>query len=274
MCKRKNPTDPLVREFLQTYSINLLPLPRQHARPGELYIKTGGTVKATPGWIDEIIEPEVELPEPFGETLPDLSGVVSEMVSAELGLKLLGNFLAALGIPPGIVHKVKVGYGATRTAQVSFQFSDVSRQSIDPFTIGTALIGHRLREHPWVRDGNRYYVAAAFVWAPSIVVHAQDSSRTAVDVGAGLVGTLDADAGVTAQHAGDGAMKYQGQTPLAIGVELYDLEYDGEAGSFLMGTQKKPVTLMRGRAGKVSPSFPAENDEALLEVEPLEAISR
>ena len=110
MCKRKNPTDPLVREFLQTYNINLLPLPRQHARPGELYIKTGGTVKATPGWIDEIIEPEVDLPEPFPEALPDLSGVVSEMVSAELGLKLLGNFLVALGIPPGIVDKVKLGY--------------------------------------------------------------------------------------------------------------------------------------------------------------------
>jgi hypothetical protein len=270
MCKRKNPTDPLVREFLQTYSINLLPLPRQHARPGELYIKTAGTVKATPGWINEIIEPEVELPEPFGETLPSLSGVVSEMVDANFGLKLLENFLFALGIPPGILDNVKLGYHKTNTTQVAFQFNDVSRQSIDPFTIGGGLIGRRLRPNPFVQEGNQYYVAAAFVWSPSIVVHARDAACTEVDLGAGLIGAVDADAGVKAERAADGAMTYKGREPVAFGVELYDLEYDSDRQSFLMGTQKQPVALMRGRRTKPTPAFPAENDEALLTVEEFE----
>lgn len=267
MCTRKNPTDPLVREFLKTYSINLLPLPRRVARPGELYVKTGKKVKATPGWINELIEPDVDLPEPYLEDLPDLSGVVSETVNVDFGLTLLGNFLAGLGIPPGVIDKVKLGYHRKQTAQVAFQFSDVARESIDPFTIGSALIDRRFKQHPWVHEGNRYYVAAAFVSSNSIVVHAKDTGSNAVEVGAGVLSALDADARVCTEHAGEGAMAYRGQEPLAIGVELYDLEYDAERDAFLMGSQKEPVTLMRGKEGELTPAFPAEDDEALLEVE-------
>ena len=45
MCKRRSPTDPLVRRFLQSYGVNLLPLPRRGAEPGELYVQTGRKVK-------------------------------------------------------------------------------------------------------------------------------------------------------------------------------------------------------------------------------------
>jgi len=270
MCKRSNPTDPLVRRFLQTYNLNLLPLPRPVARPGELYVKTAGKVKATPGRIDALIEPEVDLPEPYSEQLPDLSGVVSETVEVDFGLGLLANFLAVLGIAPGIIDKVKLGYRDKRSAQLAFQFANVERDSIDPFTIGSTLIGHRFKDHPWVRPGNEYYVAAAFVRSRSIVVHAKDSSSAAVDLGAGLLSAFDGDASVTAQRAGGGAIAYHGQRSLAIGVELYSLEYDEQAGSFLMGGQKRPVALLRGRERELTPAFPAEHDEALLEIGELE----
>ncbi len=270
MCKRTNPTDPLVRKFLQTYNINLLPLPRAVARPGELYVKTAGKVKATPGWIGELVEPEVDLDDAYSEKLPDLNGVVSETVGVDFGLTLLANFLIVLGIPPGIIDKVKLGYHHKRADKVAFQFANVTRESIDPFTIGSALIDHRLKNHPWVRPGNQYYVAAAFVRSRSIVVHAKDSSSRSVDVGAGLVGTVDADAGVTAERAGDGAMDYHGKKSLAIGVELYDLEYDTDDGTFLMGAQRRPVGLMHAKDNELAPAFPAEDDEALLEIGELE----
>jgi hypothetical protein len=270
MCNRRNPTDPLVREFLQTYSINLLPLPRLRARPGELYIKTGRKVKATPGWLDEVIEPAVELPEPYDEPLPDLSGVVSETVDLDFGLKLLGNFLAVLGIPPGIIDNVKLGYKHKQTERVAFQFSEVSRQTVDPVTIGSALIGHQFRSpHPWIRPGNQYFVAAAFVRSPSITVHATDAANGAIEVGAGVASALDADVGVTAEHAGEGKVRYRGKDRLAIGAELYELSYDADAKSFLMGAQKQPVALMRGKAVAPAPAFPGDDDEALLEVEDL-----
>jgi len=266
MCKRSDPSDALVRRMLKLYNVNLLPLPRRSAEPGELYIQTGRKVKATSGSINAVIEPEVDLPEPYVEPLPDLTGVATEAVGADLGLSLLGNFLTAIGVPPGVVDEVKVGYRRSSTAHVKFQFEQVTRSSLDPFTIGTALIGHHFKAHPWIRDGNRYYAAAGFLRSSSISIVAQDSSSRTVELGAGVMTVLDATAEVTAEQGGDGTMAYRGADPLAIAVELYKLEYDDEDG-FRMGSQGKPVALMRGRDAPPEPDFPAEDDEALLYVE-------
>lgn len=270
MCKRKDPTDPLVKRCLETYNVNLLPLPRQRAVPGELYIQTGRKVKATSGSISRVIEPDVVLPEPYTEALPDMTGVASEAVDRKVGLGLLGNFLAAIGVPPGIVDDVKVGYQHSSTARVAFEFDDVTRESIDPFAIGSALVDHRFKHHPWVREGNRYLVAAGFVRSPSITIQAQDETLRAVDLGAGLVKVLEASAAVSAEQSGEGKIVVRGEQPLAIAVELYELRWDDEMQSFQMGGQREPVALVRGREVAPEPAFPAEDDEALLVVEDLE----
>jgi hypothetical protein len=266
MCKRKAPTDPLVRRFLKSYGVNLLPLPRRNAVPGELYIKTGPKVKATSGLMSEVIEPDVQLPAAYPEPLPKLKGVASNAVDWEFGLGLAGNFLTTLGVPPGVIDDVKAGYKDSSTARVSFQFDDVTRESIDPFAIGTALIGHRFKQHPWIRDGSKYYVAAGFVLAKSMSLSAQDADTYAVDVGAGVIKLLDAKAKVSVERTGDGTLAYRGTESLAIGVELYELEYDRTDG-FRMGGQLEPVDLQRGRDNPWNPSFPADDDEALLYVE-------
>jgi hypothetical protein len=269
MCKRKDPADPLVRRFLKTYNVNLLPLPRRRAFPGELYIQSDRKVKATSGSINEVVEPDVVLPRAFSEPLPDLSGVASQAVEADLGLGLLANFLVAAGVPPGVVDEVRLGYRRSATARVAFEFSGVTRDSIDPFSIGTALIDHRLKRHPWVQPDSRYYVAAGFVRAPSISIHAHDGRRHAVELGAGVLTALEGSVAVSTERAGEGVLSYRGDESLAIGVELYELRYDEQDG-FRMGGQRQPVGLMRGRDIPPAADFPAEDDEALLVVEDLE----
>lgn len=266
MCKRKNPTDPLVRRFLQSYGVNLLPLPRRGAEPGELYVQTGRKVKATPGGISEVIEPDVRLPDSFTEPLPDMEGKASSSIDANFGLGLAGNFLAMVGLPPGVIDDVKLGYERSSTASVSFAFHDVTRCSIDPLAIGTQLIGRRFKQHPMIHDGNRYFVAASFVRSPAISIHAEDASAQSLEVGAGVAKLVDGEAGVSVNRAGDGTLTYRGQESLAIGVELYELEFDEQRG-FLMGGQREPVALQRARDLPPDPAFPAEDDEALLYVE-------
>jgi hypothetical protein len=129
-------------------------------------------VKATSGLISEVVEPEVLLPEPFNEPLPQMAGVASDSVETEFGLSLAGNFLAAVGVPPGVIDDLKVGYRRSATARVAFQFDDVTRDSIDPLAIGSALIDHRFKKHPWIHEDNRYFVAAGFVRSPSMSIRA------------------------------------------------------------------------------------------------------
>lgn len=268
MCKRKNPTDPLVRRFLETYNVNLLPLPRKNATPGEIYVQTGRKVKAAPGGMSELIEPAVELPAPVSEQLPDMRGVVSKKVERDFGLGLLGNFLVAVGVPPGIVDNVKAGYKQSGTAKVAFEFDEVTRDVLDPLAIGSALVDHRFKRHPWVSEGNRYFVAAGFVRSPSITIQAEDASQHGVELGVEALKVLEASGAVSAEQAGEGTVVYKdaGAGSLAIGAELYELSWDDEHG-FLMGGQKGPVGLARGRRTPPPAAFPAPDDEALLEIE-------
>jgi hypothetical protein len=268
-CKRTNNPDPLVNRFLRDYGVNLLPIPRANARPGDLYVKTGKKVKAVPGALEELVTPRVELPEPFeGEELADLSGVLSSGVDLKFGLGLLDGFLSALGLAAGIPASVSTSLERKGTHALRFEFDQVTRDSIDPFKLGTRLIGAKWNAaHPWVSEGNSYYVAGAVVRSPSLSMRADDGTGTAVDLDVEVFSAISGKAGISVQKQSSGAITYSDGKSIAIGVELYNLRYDEERGGFQMGDQQTAVDLKRGKRVQLEPEFPAEDDDALLEVE-------
>ncbi len=96
MCKR-NTTDPLVRYFLDQYRLNLLAVPRERVKPGDLYVEDKRGVTA-PGQVGSFLTPPPKLPRPVrDETMADASGQMSRRLSLDVGLRLLQNFLLALG---------------------------------------------------------------------------------------------------------------------------------------------------------------------------------
>src|SRR4051812_34524527 len=157
MCKRTT-RDPLVRTFLDEYGLNLLRIPREGADCGDLYVREGGRVSA-PGRLAELLEPKLELPSvQRGETLASLRGQFSDRVDLDAGLGLLQSFFAAVGAG-GVVDNVKAGYKRSRGRALRFCFPQATRDSVDPFALGSALIDKRFKErHPFVRPGNEYFV--------------------------------------------------------------------------------------------------------------------
>jgi len=242
MCRRDS-SDMLVRMFLDRYQLNLLSLPGRRVRCGSVYVRQGGRLTA-PGMLADIMEPELSLPKPFHEDdLPDLSGKWSDSVAAGVGLGLMESFLAALGAA-GLLDELKASVQRARTRTVAFRFRRVSRDSIDPMSLGRALGGHELlRSNPWVRDGNRYFAVASVVWSPSISIRGRDESDAAVDLGAGLASVADANGNVKVERSGDNELVYQAREPLAIAVELYELRWDGATRQLSFHTPKGPIPL-------------------------------
>jgi hypothetical protein len=243
MCRRDT-TDQLIRKFLDDYQVNLLSMPGRRVRCGSVYIKEGKRLTA-PGLLSEIIQPELTLPDPFPEDdLSDLSGTWSDSVSLSVGIKLLSNFLTALGVG-GLIDKLQASVKQTSVRNVAFRFKKVSRESLSPAGLGTALVGHHFRPgHPWVKDGNQYFAVASVLRSASISIQGRDKQDSAVGLGAGLATVADVDAKVQVKEEDDNAVTYHGRDPLAIAVELYELRWDTALQELVFHTPRGPLRIL------------------------------
>ena len=264
MCRRSS-DDPLVRMFLDRYKINLLAVPRERAFCGQVYVRNGRGVSSGAG-LDGLVEPAVSLPQAFeGEPLAALEGELSNGVEIGVGVGLLRGFLTAIGAG-AVLSRLSTGFERSSTAQLRFNFRNVSLDSIDPSSLAGALAGRRLvADNPLVQPGNDYFVTAGVVRSTAIGVVAEDSRRRRVELGAELGQVLDADAGVTLESSGNGELTFTGSSPLAIGLELYKLHLD-DAGVLRMTPQDPRDPVQAGREPAPEPELVAPGDEALLEL--------
>jgi len=267
MCKRSKP-DPLAEVFLRRYRMNLLSLPGNRVRCGSVYVKQGGSLTA-PGDLADLVEPELQLPPPYMEpNLPELRGTRSDRVAAQLGFGLLESFLAALGAP-GLLDKLRAGAERQRVRGVSFRFRDAARESLSPTALAAALEGHRFQTaNAWIKDGNRYYVAAAVVRSPSISIRAHDEAANAVDLGAEVATLASAETAVSVERSQDNELTYRGGEPIGFAVELYELMWDAESSSLAFATPSGPLPVVGFDDGERPESvFVGEDDEAIAKVD-------
>jgi len=86
----------LIRSFVDKYNLHLLSIPRANASIGDLYRYDGDTV-STPGKISYFLEPIFEISKvTAGETMGDISGIISNGIDAKFGLEFLDGFLTAV----------------------------------------------------------------------------------------------------------------------------------------------------------------------------------
>jgi hypothetical protein len=253
MGKRNTSEDPLVRHFLDEYRLNLLTVPREGVKPGDLYVEDDKGITAS-GKVAGFLTPTPKLPRAArGETMADVSGHVSRALSLDLGLGLLQNFLLALGAV-GVMDELKAGYQREKTTALRFRFTDATRDSYDLGALGRALGGSRLDpSNALVNAGNRYYLVAGVVRTPSVTLVAEDETARRVELGAGVLKAVDAEAGVSAKRAESGEVTYAGRKRLAIGVELYELAWDEDAGRLSLGNPDGALAI-RGQPTASGPA--------------------
>jgi hypothetical protein len=272
MCRRDT-TDKLVRMFLDRYGLNLLSLPGRRVACGSVYVEQDGRLTA-PGPLNDLIEPRITLKKPFEDDLPDLAGVWSDSVSTDVGLELLQNFLVALGAP-GLVDEVRVSAKHNASRKVAFRFEKVSRESLNPISLGKALNGRRLSaSNPWVRDGNRYFAVAAVVRSRSISIQGRANDDSAIELGVGVATVAEAKAKVEVAHGEDDDLVFKGRDPLAVAVELYELRWDEDRGELYFLTPKGALKLHGLEEGQVpEPVYIGTQDDVLIAPEETEQTS-
>src|SRR2546425_2350227 len=185
--RKRTTNDPLIRAFLDRYGLNLLAVPREGAKVGDLYVEDRNGVSA-PGSVVSFVDPPLVLPrQKRNEVMADVAGLVSDEVDIKTGLGLLEGFLVAVGAG-AIVDKVRAEYEAARARTIRFRFPDATRDSVDPIELGTRLEEHKLAEdHPLWAPANRYYLVTAVARTSSITVRAGTGESESVDLEIGAL---------------------------------------------------------------------------------------
>jgi hypothetical protein len=93
---------------------------------------------------------------------------------------------------------------------------------------------------------NRYYLATAVARTPSITVHAKDERKRAVELDVEALKLATASTEVSVEGSSDVGITYSGTRPLAFGVELMELSFQGENGAVTLAVPDEAVTIRSG----------------------------
>lgn len=253
MCKRDT-TDPLVRHFLDEYGLNLLKRPRAGVDCGQAYVRDRHGGLSAPVTLDAILEPAPELP-PIrrDEEIVEISGMMSHGVEREAALELLEAFMAAVGAG-GFVETLKAGYRERRARSLRFCFDEPQREEMPLGGLANAIAcSAPTPRSPLVNKGSEYYVIGAVVRTASVAIEARDERERAVELGAGVMAVADASLKVDASRSSEGVLTYTGRTPLTIGVELYEMTYDEDAGKLVLTTPTGALDIRRAKPADPRP---------------------
>jgi hypothetical protein len=224
---KRDSNDPLVRLLFDKYMFNMLSIPREKVELGDVYRNDKSDEKLYPATnIKNFLTPEFQMPiiDP-PETMVDISGLSSRDIDANIGLDFLQNFLNVLSsLDLGATIKAK--YDASRVNKIKYQFTEATRQHVDPFLFGEMLNNHKVKtDNPAFNPETRYFIVMGVIRTKSVDVEAEDQSGNKVDVDVGVAQLIDVNSKIEVNKSRQGTISYKGEKDLVLGVELCELMY-------------------------------------------------
>ena len=242
---KRNSNDPLLNSILKKYRLNLLSIPRENAKVGDLYMQDDNSnFVSTPGSITNFIIPQLEIPQITpNEQMSNIAGQASNAISGKAGFDFLEGFLDKLGAA-GIGGKVRGAYEGSKSNKIVFAFPNPRRDSIDPFEFGSKLRGSKfMTDNPLYAENRRYYVVTGVAKTNSISIEIQGDKKNSIDVNANISQIVDASANMKLEKNQGGKITYSGNKDLAFGVELYEIGYSNEKEKFVMNSPNDAIVV-------------------------------
>ncbi|HZD82526.1 MAG TPA: hypothetical protein VE076_06590 [Nitrososphaeraceae archaeon] len=239
--------DPLLKNILDKYHLNLLSVPRENASVGDLYVQDGNVQHlSSPGSVSNFLEPKFEIPQVrIGETMADISGTSTRAESTKVGLDVLEGFLNALG-PVGLGSKVRGSYERDNKQTIKFSFTSATRDYVDPILLGSKLGEGQYKfntKNALYAEDRKYFVVTAVAKSGSFAISAEGDRKQLMDIDAEVKQLINTTAGVSIESSGSGQITFKGNKSLVFGVELFELKYDINNQKFAMSTISEAMGL-------------------------------
>lgn len=222
---RRGAGDQLLDRLAIKWSVNLLRIPRDGVRVGDVFVVQKRTLNQ---WdrLEDLYRPKLELPVPDRQLVGDMAQIESQSYEANAGFEALQGFLQGLGVPALPLHAA-VKAARKTTVSLSFSVSNVSRVALLPGEIKREM-ERRARGSRWGSvEMKRQYVVAHAVWeATSLQIKLDGSSKTVGELSASLTNVAHACGGLKATHDSSGTIKYHRHEPIVFGVQVTSVQFD------------------------------------------------
>jgi hypothetical protein len=224
--------DPLVRKAHDAYGANLLSTPRVGIDPLAALAVRDRKVELR-GQLQYMVQgPLPQLPV-ISAPAEAVSGVRSGAVDFELGLNLLANFLAALGVPvPGADSLASFWEGASG---FTFEPRNAVEHQVAAGALGQALEGHALAQTPDTepilidRSIELMFITRTLT-TRSFAIRAVGAPGQTIDVAVGsiadLIGKAYAYVSFTVEH--DNSVTFIGSSPVTFGFAVIPCAVDAQ----------------------------------------------
>ncbi|MFZ0930929.1 MAG: hypothetical protein WAN11_20150 [Syntrophobacteraceae bacterium] len=231
--------DPLVTAVRNKYQANPIRMPRCDIAPLCL-------IASNRRYSDFLgpLQPLLLGKDPVSVTLhhdPAPSGLIKESraVSLDLGLDLLGGFLAAWG-----VHSADIGAKFKGASKVTFRFDKVSRVFVNPTDLSAAMEGRRIStSNPLISNllGKKawgFYIIDATITSSVFTIRVEEAQKgdfsLSVPAVQEIVGKAHAKIGIESEDSREITFKGECGMPFAFSCQQFKFNALGEIESIML----------------------------------------
>ena len=245
ICKRSS-NDPLLREMLDRYGINLIvpPRPRSDLLPGDLLIGTGGNKVRKGGWA-EILGHEPSADVTKGAGVESLVFKSSNVLDAEASASAVGTFLHSLGIT---TPRMKAALQAAASRQLKLTVeapASLSLANVD--AVLAELRAAKAAPNPSYSRAKLFLVTRIYR-ARGLRLEAVRESANETKVSTNAAELLSVDAKVKVEARRDGGLNFRADKAVVFGVAVRRLDF-GASGLI----DRDPEELLKIMGGDQAP---------------------
>jgi hypothetical protein len=260
MVCRRGAGDKLLDSLAVKWSVNLFRIPRGGVRVGDVFVVQKRVLDQ---WdrLANLYQPKLELPEPDNQPVGDMEQVESQSYTADAGFEALQGFLQGLGVP---VLPLRATIKAARKTTVSLSFSigSVTRTGLLPGEIKREM-ERRAKGSRWGEvDPKRRYMVAHAVWkAASLQIKLEGGLQVVSELSARLTGVANGSGKLKATHDSSGNIKYDRDDPIAFGIQVTGVRFEGEVPLLKGAPELSPMQVRRATGQGDAPVQEHEADE-------------
>lgn len=214
-------------QTLNNKGYNVVKLPRAGIEPMDILGKDSRATEWL-GPLADVWNTAVAAPPVTTGPSLDISGQQTNSLDLSLGLKMLGNVLAAFGAStPSLDGAYK------RAKSLQFTYGQVTTSSVRPLQAGNYLAGGTLNganpvvQHYMLEDEAEAYLIFDVLKSNEISVLATDEQGAEIKVDLGVIQNLvGAKVGLATSGSGGTKLTYTGTTPVTFAFRAFEISFD------------------------------------------------
>lgn len=256
--------DPIVDTLRSVFHANIVEVPEERIKPLIVAAEADGRHTSFRGMLSVLLKQPSSYVDPtvLQSLMANISGQKSREVHVDIGLKILGNFLAAFGIP-----SINISAAFSGAQKVSFSFDNVIRYYVDDGSLGNELIGNA------INFGNpaaaifsvpdnlyRCYILDSTITSSDFTISVEQSSGNDFKINLPAIQQIvkQADVDVAVESSSSTSVTFTGQKHLcfAFSCLLAELDANGRVISLPPGGELSPIRdmLARGASAVARPA--------------------